>query len=193
MKTILTSLLLSMTLFVHAQSYTDSLTQYRKDYVVKHEVVADSLKTGFDFFPPDPAYRILADVEEVRDSPWFSVATSGKLRKTFRVYAIAKFTINGKKQELSLLQSQALGAGYEDYLFLPFTDASNGEETYTNGRYMDLAITDIKGKKITLDFNKCYNPYCAYVSGKYNCPVPPQSNRLEIPLPAGEKKFGVAH
>ncbi|MET0635416.1 MAG: DUF1684 domain-containing protein [Chitinophagaceae bacterium] len=171
------------------KGYRDSLETFQKNYVASHEVVTDSSKKNLKFFSINPAYRINAEVEEVRNSPWFSVETSGSQRQTFRVYAIAKFKINGKALQLSLLQSQGLGTEYKDYLFLPFTDATNGEETYTNGRYIDLSISDIQNGHITLDFNKAYNPYCAYVSGKYNCPIPPASNRLEIPVPAGEMVF----
>ncbi|RYY62729.1 MAG: DUF1684 domain-containing protein [Chitinophagaceae bacterium] len=190
MKTYLLPALLLCGLYSSAQkNYPDSIADYFSHYVTTHEVVPDSMKGNFRFYPADETYRIQADVEEVRNGPWFSVETSGTQRKTFRVYAIAKFRIDGKAVQLSLLQSQGLGAGYEDYLFLPFTDLTNGEDTYTNGRYLDLAISDIKGKKITLDFNKAYNPYCAYVSGKYNCPIPPEKNRLDVAIEAGEKMF----
>ena len=71
---------------------------------------------------------------------------------------------------------------YKDYLFIPFTDATNGAETYEGGRYIDLTIpaTD----KITLDFNKAYHPYCAYTDG-YNCPIPPQENHVPVRIEAG--------
>ena len=61
-------------------------------------------------------------------------------------------------------------------------------ETYGGGRYIDLTITDIKNNLIELDFNKCYNPYCAYSDG-YSCPIPPDENNLKIKIEAGEKKF----
>ena len=80
-------------------------------------------------------------------------------------------------------------AQYRDHLFIPFTDATSGEETYESGRYIDLEIKDIKGDRVLLDFNRAYNPYCAYVTGKFNCPIPPIENRLKIAIPAGEKSF----
>ena len=54
-------------------------------------------------------------------------------------------------------------------------------------------IGDIVQNKATIDFNKAYNPYCAYVSGKYNCPVPPKENELPVAIPAGEKLFEKVH
>ena len=75
---------------------------------------------------------------------------------------------------LTIYQSEALmkKPDYEDYLFLPFKDMSNYTYSYGGGRYMDLRFDDIKDSTIVLDFNKCYNPYCAYTDG-YNCPIPP--------------------
>jgi uncharacterized protein (DUF1684 family) len=75
---------------------------------------------------------------------------------------------------------------YRDYLFLPFADLTNGEETYGGGRYLDLTIPT--GNTILLDFNKAYNPYCAY-NPKYSCPLVPKQNRLDIPIIAGVKAF----
>jgi len=76
--------------------------------------------------------------------------------------------------------------GYEDYLFLPFTDATNGNETYGGGRYIDLSIPN--GDQIVIDFNKAYNPYCTY-NKKYSCPIVPSQNALDIEIFAGVKAF----
>ena len=75
---------------------------------------------------------------------------------------------------------------YVDYLFVPFTDLTNGKGSYSGGRYIDTRIPP--GKKIVLDFNKAYNPYCAY-NGKYSCPIPPEENHLEVEIRAGVKDF----
>ena len=81
---------------------------------------------------------------------------------------------------------------YKNYLFLPFTDATTGVETYESGRYIDLEINDIKDNLVIIDFNKAYNPYCAYTTG-YNCPIPPAENDLHIAITAGEKAYGKKH
>ena len=109
--------------------------------------------------------------------------TTGR-ESTEVVYGIAKFTLNGKDHELEIYQSPELitQAEYEDYLFLPFTDNTNGEETYGGGRYLDLRIP--KGNKIILNFNKAYNPYCAY-NTNYSCPITPRENYLDIEIKAG--------
>jgi uncharacterized protein (DUF1684 family) len=72
-------------------------------------------------------------------------------------------------------------------LFVPFADQTTGKDTYKAGRYLDLhpTATNI----YTIDFNRAYNPYCAYNNG-YECPFPPPSNRLKIAVTAGEKLPG---
>lgn len=173
--------------------YKDSLIRFQQHYVNSHEVVKGDKRKFIHFYPIDPAYHVSASFNPLRNAPWFSLATSGSSKKTFRVYGTVTFAIHDTTVQLELLQSQALGAGYQDYLFLPFTDATTGEGSYESGRYLDLKISDIRSAHIELDFNKAYNPYCAYVSGEYNCPVPPKENRLSIAIPAGEAKYSGAH
>ena len=76
--------------------------------------------------------------------------------------------------------------GFEDYLFLPFLDDTNGEESYGGGRYIDLKIPE--GDQMTIDFNTAYNPYCAY-DAKYSCPIVPRENYMDVEVRAGVKAF----
>jgi hypothetical protein len=76
-----------------------------------------------------------------------------------------------------------------DYLFIGFTDMTSAAETYGAGRYIDCVTGDIRGNTMLLDFNKAYNPYCAYAAG-YNCPIPPRENDLPVAILAGEKNYG---
>jgi uncharacterized protein (DUF1684 family) len=98
-----------------------------------------------------------------------------------------------KKKHLKLFvyQSEKLKAkeGYEDYLFIPFTDETNYKETFGGGRYMDFRYKDIKNNTLKIDFNFCYNPYCAFKEG-YSCPIPPKENDMTLAIRAGEKLFG---
>ena len=71
-------------------------------------------------------------------------------------------------------------------MFLPFTDAGNGDESYGGGRYIELRIPE--KDTIIIDFNKAYNPYCAY-NHKYSCPIPPIENNIPIEIKAGVKKY----
>jgi len=171
--------------------YKDSIQQYLNNYVAKHEVVTGEDKKLMQFFPVDKHYRVTANFERIENAKWFNINTSSGRTKSYRHYGKITFTIHQSKQTLYIYQAQSLlqNPKYWDHLFLPFMDATNGKETYETGRYLDLKLGDVKANKIIIDFNKVYNPYCAYVSDKYNCPVPPKENRLQIEIRAGEKKF----
>ena len=173
------------------KSYKDSTEAYLKKYVKEHEVVIGKDKDLMSFFPVDEKYRITCEFERTPNSQWFRMESSGQIKKNYRTYGIIHFKINDTTVTLNIYQSQDLmtTAQYKDHLFIPFTDATSGEETYESGRYIDLEIDDIKNDKLTIDFNKAYNPYCAYVSGRYNCPIPPTDNRLTVAIRAGEKAF----
>ena len=75
---------------------------------------------------------------------------------------------------------------YEDYLFLPFLDETNGLESYGGGRYINVRIPE--GDTMIIDFNKSYNPFCAY-NDKYSCPIVPRENYLKTRIEAGVKGF----
>ena len=177
------------------KSYKDSIESYLKKYVKEHEVVAGKDKELLSFFPVNEKYRMTCQFERTMNSPWFRMESSGPIKKNYRVYGTIHFTINDTPVALNIYQSQYLMTTkqYKDHLFIPFTDATSGEETYESGRYIDLEIKDILDNKVLIDFNKAYNPYCAYVSGKYNCPIPPAENRLTVAIHAGERSFRKSH
>jgi uncharacterized protein len=174
------------------KSYEDSINAFLKNYVAAHEVVRGEDKKRMHFYPPDKTFRVPARFAKAADSKWISFPTSGRISKTFKVYGTLNFELNGKPLRLHVYQSQDLmmSEEYRNYLFLPFTDSTTGAETYEGGRYIDLSTKDIKNGNVLLDFNKAYNPYCAYVSGQYNCPLPPKENALSVAIRAGEKAYG---
>lgn len=176
-------------------SYKDSIDHFITDYVKQHQVVTGENKQYFRFFPADEQYRVAAHFQKEAKSDWFSIPTSSGKTKQYRIYGWLLFTLNGTAQKLAVYQSQFLlqKEEYSDYLFLPFKDATNGRESYETGRYLDLKTTDIKKDTVILDFNKAYNPYCAYVSSGYSCPIPPGENHLKIAINAGEKQFAREH
>ena len=178
--------------FSQADIYADSINTFRSKYVKEHEVVKAGDKKHMSFFPVDESYRVNTRVELIEDAPWFSMETSSDKKKPYRVYAILHFQLNDKDLKLQVYQSKDLMkiAEYADHLFIPFIDETCGDESYDNGRYIDLTISDIAQGTFLLDFNKAYNPYCAYVSNKYSCPVPPKENHIAVAIKAGEKKFG---
>lgn len=139
---------------------------------------------GHQFFPVDLGWRVWAKVDFLKNEETFLMKTSGPKTPEYRKFLKLTFSIDDTVYVLYAYQNVALTKKeeYKDYLFLPFTDKTNGFETYGGGRYIDIRIpaTD----SLLLDFNQCYNPYCAYTTG-YNCPIPPKENALPIKIEAG--------
>lgn len=153
--------------------------------------LADRFRINFetlDFFEADTNYVVVAEFIRTPEALPFSMPTTTDRESTEVLYGIAKFTLNGKAHQLEIYQTPELitQEKYKDYLFLPFTDATNDQETYGGGRYLDLRIPE--GNTIVLDFNKAYNPYCAY-NKKFSCPLVPSVNNLKTAVKAGVKAF----
>ena len=144
--------------------------------------------TTLDFYEPDTTYRIIAKFTRTPEALPFMMPTTTERQTEEVVFGIITFSLKGRTHKLEVYQNQELmqQEKYRDYLFLPFADPTNGEETYGGGRYLDLTIPT--GDTILLDFNKAYNPYCAY-NPKYSCPLVPKQNRLDIEITAGVKAF----
>jgi hypothetical protein len=135
-----------------------------------------------NYFPVDSGYSTPAVLRLSEDRPQFEMPTStGKLRKMQRV-GVLEFTLKG--EPLSLGAFVEAGTARIRQLFVPFSDLTTGTETYAAGRYLDLEPTGTGLYEI--DFNRAYNPYCAY-NESYDCPYPPPSNRLKVPVRAGER------
>lgn len=143
---------------------------------------------GLDFFAPDTTYRVIARFERTPNALPFLMPTTTDRKSEETVYGIAHFMLQGQKHQLEVYQSKDLmeQEKYKNYLFLPFLDETNGEETYAGGRYIELSIPE--GDSIVIDFNKAYNPYCAY-NTKYSCPIVPWVNTLDLKVKAGVKEF----
>jgi hypothetical protein len=133
------------------------------------------------YFPIDPTYVVPAALKPATERIIIDMLTSqGKLRKHQRVGTL-EFTLKG--QSLTLPAFVEAGAGL-DRLFVPFSDMTNGTETYNAGRYLEL--DRMPSGVYTIDFNKAYNPYC-YYNKDFDCPYPPRESRLPIPVRAGER------
>jgi uncharacterized protein len=195
MKWMILALLTITTTNIFAQTYADSIADHRNKY--KADFLTDARSPiheadfpYLDFYAADKNYRVTATFKKVADTTGFTMQTqSGKI-KHYYVYGKLQFKLAKKKHILFIYQSKTLlqQAEYEDYLFVPFNDFTNNRTTYGGGRYLDFAISDIVNNTLVLDFNKCYNPYCAFGTG-FNCPIPPSENRLNITIPAGEKLY----
>lgn len=146
---------------------------------------------GLNYFPVDAKFRVKAVFTRTPSEKYFQMPTSSGITKKFVKFGILKFKLDGVERTLSVYQIDkeilAKFPEYADLLFVPFRDATNKTETYGGGRYIDIKRP--KGKTAILDFNVAYNPNCAYGSDKYNCPIPPRENTLDIAIVAGEKRF----
>jgi uncharacterized protein (DUF1684 family) len=145
------------------------------------------------FFPINSKYRVTAKFVKTENAEPFELPTSSGKTKSYKEYGKATFELDGNSYTLTLYQSLALikQKKYKDHLFLPFRDATNEKETYGGGKYMDLTIP--KGNTIVLDFNKSYQPYCAYNAYDYNCPIVPEENKLPVEIRAGVMYEDIYH
>lgn len=163
------------------RSYADSL---------KSPLMKNDLKQfkGLDFYPIDEKYIVEAIFIRTKREKSFKMKTTTSRTPMYKKYGELHFSIDGKELKLNVYQNVDLKKkpGYEDYLFLPFSDLTCGKDSYIGGRYIDMRIP--KSEKIIVDFNQAYNPYCAY-NYEYSCPIVPLENDLDIEINAGVKKF----
>jgi uncharacterized protein (DUF1684 family) len=140
------------------------------------------------YYDVDPAYQVPASLKLSPDRPVYDMPTStGANRKMQRV-GILEFTLQG--QQMSLEAFVEDGTRQITSLFVPFADLTTAKETYGAGRYLDLKPT-ATGFYV-IDFNRAYNPTCAY-NPTWECPYPPQANRLKVAIRAGEKAPAESH
>jgi uncharacterized protein len=134
------------------------------------------------FFAPDEQYRVQAIFEPIENAEVIQMQTSTDEPRDYKRYGTLSFTLDNAPLQLTLYQN----VEQPEYLFCPFKDLTNNGETYGAGRYLDFTLSDLSNPII--DFNYCYNPYCAY-NPQYSCPIPPYENHLKVNILAGEKKW----
>ena len=171
--------------------YTDQLRESRAE---KDEFFADHPQSpippeqreefdGLAYFDPDPEYRVEATVAVFEEPEEVEMETSDGRQITYRRPFRFTFEVDGEEHELSGYRREA-----DDPIFVPFRDKTTGQQSYTDGRYMELEPEEEleDGETITVDFNLAYSPFCAY-SETFSCPLPPEENWLETTVPAGER------
>ena len=143
---------------------------------------------GLDFFAFDSSYVVTATFKKLEGEQPFQMKTTTDRLPVYLKYGMISFDLKGQSYQLAVYQNQDLmkDEGFEDYLFLPFLDDTNGDTTYGGGRYIDLRFP--KGDTMVIDFNTAYNPYCAY-NEKYSCPIVPRDNYVATTIEAGVKAF----
>lgn len=191
----LTFFLLVIQSVCYGQNFKEQIANHREKYKAdfisnEHSPLKETDLRHLQFYDADSTYKINAKVALLEDEKLFKMPTYAGTTAEYIRYAKLTFDLNGKPIQLTLYKNIALSNNpvYKDYLFLPFTDLTNNKETYGGGRYIDLRITDIVANRVELDFNKAYNPYCAYSDG-YRCPIPPEENNLPLEIKAGEKNY----
>lgn len=174
---------------ISAQQFQDNLNKSFADSL-SSPLLEKDLKEfkGLDFYPIDEKYIVKAKFKKSKNQKAFEMKTSTERLPKYIKYGEISFVLNGEKCKLNVYQNLELikRKEYKNYLFLPFSDSTSGNETYIGGRYLDLEIP--LGNSIIIDFNKAYNPYCAY-NYKYSCPLVPLENDLKTAVKAGVKKF----
>jgi len=139
---------------------------------------------GIDYFEIDPAWRFEARFEAHPAGRTIDIVNVLDMLEPTKNPGVVVFEKNGKQYRLEALDDTGDGQ-----LFLIFADRTNGKTTYGPGRFL-YAPPPVDGKTV-VDFNRAYNPPCAF-SAYSTCPLPPPENRLDVAVQAGEKKYAGA-
>ena len=169
----------------------EAARKQKDKFVLEHEASPLSPEDkehfhGLKYFPVDLKYRVIATLVPEANPGIFKVQTTTGDHKEYTRVGRLEFEIDGQRLSLVAFMPPADEPLHGNRLFVPFKDKTAGKDTYGAGRYLDLnkRATD----EYVLDFNRAYNPYCAY-SPYYSCPLPPGENNLPIEIQAGEKVF----
>lgn len=141
---------------------------------------------GIDSFPIDSAWRIEATWVPAQPGTMLEMGTAIGTIDKFPVPGKLEFTRDGKHFALLPVIEEPGDTQY----FIVFADRTSGKETYGAARF--VYVDPPKGGKVVLDFNKAYNPPCAFTSFA-TCPLAPPENRLDLRVTAGEKKYAGGH
>ena len=196
---LVTGMLCMLGLASQAQDFRGEIMAYREGYKEKfaHSAKAPIQESDFkylSFYEPDSSFRVTAKFTPTPNSEPFDIPTYSGMKKEFVKYGEFSFKLKGQSHTLNVYRNLTLAGipTYKDHLFIPFKDLTNAQETYGGGRYLDLYTTEINNSLFVLDFNKVYNPYCAYSEG-FNCPIPPKENHLNVRVEAGERNYAKEH
>jgi uncharacterized protein (DUF1684 family) len=179
-------------------SCLDSLAEHRaqteSEYLKSDDSPFDAAMrarfAGFAYFAGDAAYCVDASFAPTPSQKQFDMATFNGKSIPFSKYGVVRFQLGGATQSLTAYLRMDLPPRERTGVLIPFQDRTNGRETYGGGRYLELELPI--GARTVLDFNRAFNPLCAYDS-KFTCPMPPPENRLTIAVRAGEKAYTGAH
>ncbi|MGP8071688.1 MAG: DUF1684 domain-containing protein [Thermoplasmata archaeon] len=133
------------------------------------------------YFPPDPAMKVRARLVRVVTPQEAFLRTNRDGTSVMRYIGDIVFAVGSKELRLRVYHA---GEGVGAHVFVPFRDSTSGRDSYGPGRYLTLELNDTDSYEI--DFNRAFNPYCAYTDD-FECGFPPAENDLPVPIRAGEK------
>ena len=136
---------------------------------------------GIPYFPINKKYEIIFKLKKFEEYSEITISTTRFDNRKYSRYGHIEFEIDGQMNTLTVFKQVD-----DDYLFVPFKDASTGKESYKIGRYVELE--KISKEEWVIDFNTAYNPLCAY-NDNWNCSLTPDENILKIPIHAGMKIY----
>jgi len=137
---------------------------------------------GLDHFPIDPSYRVTGSFEPYAEPRTVEVPTVAGTKEVMLVPGVVRFSLRGR----DLTLEPVLESPDADSFFFVFRDATSGRETYEACRFLDTERVD--SGPVVLDFNRAYNPPCAFTPYA-TCPLPPPGNVLPVRIEAGEKRY----
>ena len=141
---------------------------------------------GLSYYPVDPSYRFELALHEYAEKRLVRVKTTNGGERDLVRWGEFRFEADGEEHTLQAFRTDP-DAGR---LFVPFRDETSGNETYAEGRYLDLEpeIHRTPDGRWVVDFNEAYNPWCEY-SDAFECPFAPRENSLRVRVRAGEKRL----
>jgi uncharacterized protein len=180
--------------FIAEDDYSVNLLRERaeKDINLKNDPHSpfnrdpEAVFSNLKYFNPDTNYIFNSKLYKFETVDTITImGTRGEQRKAVKEgYLILNF--EDVDHKLNVYKS--FGPQGEPYYSMWFTDLTSGNETYKIGRYLDFTFSEEPDFFYTIDFNRAYNPYCAY-SELFTCPIPTKEDHLNFAIKAGEKNF----
>lgn len=137
---------------------------------------------GLEYFPPSQEWIVNARFDPYQPHKRIPIVNILGMRESMQSPGAIVFEKNGQQYRFDTV----LEDPGDKELFIMFADATTGHETYGAGRFMYVPLP--KDGRVIVDFNRAYNPPCAF-SDFATCPLPPAQNRLALRVDAGEKKY----
>jgi len=179
---------------VKKDKYTQEILQERayKDSIMHYDPYSPfnrdpkAIYAPLKYYDPNPEFVFKSKFHKYEKTDTVEVSgTRGEIRKVIRE---GYLNLNYKGKTYKINVYKGFSQTGDPYYSIWFTDKTTGEETYGVGRYLEFSLNPDSNHVYTIDFNKAYNPYCAY-SSEYTCPIPREEDYLDFAIRAGEKNF----